>query len=132
MSREWETVIGIEAHCQLSVPVKLFCDCSTRFGADPNTQVCPVCLGLPGSLPVISEASLRYAIRAALALGCTIARRTKWDRKNYFYPDLPKGYQISQYDMPLSTGGALEIASGTGAPKTIRITRLHLEEDTGK
>lgn len=129
---DWETVIGIEVHCQLSVPSKLFCECSTAFGADANTNVCPVCLGLPGSLPVISERALRLAIRAGLALRCEIASRTKWDRKNYFYPDLPKGYQISQYDMPLSTGGTIEVPLENGTKKTVRITRLHLEEDTGK
>ena len=129
---DWEMVCGLEVHCQLSVPTKLFCECSTTFGADANTNVCPVCLGLPGSLPVLSEAALRLAVRAALALRCAIAERTKWDRKNYFYPDLPKGYQISQYDMPLSTGGAIEVPLENGSKKTIHVTRLHLEEDTGK
>ncbi len=129
---DWETVIGIEVHCQLKVPSKLFCECATSFGADANTNVCPVCLGLPGSLPVLSERALRLAIRAGLSLGCEIAARTKWDRKNYFYPDLPKGYQISQYDMPLSFGGAIEVPLEDGGAKTVRITRLHLEEDTGK
>ena len=101
----WETVIGLEVHVQLATVSKLFCGCPTRFGAAPNTQVCPVCLGLPGALPVPNEAALRLATRAALALGCTVHRRSIFVRKNYFYPDLPKGYQISQFDQPLATGG---------------------------
>ncbi len=128
---EYETVIGLEAHCELSTRTKVFCPCEVRFGAEPNTLVCPVCLGMPGVLPVLNEEALRFAIKAALALDCAVARHTKFDRKNYFYPDLPKGYQISQYDLPLSSGGYLEI----GPPerrKRIGITRVHLEEDTGK
>jgi aspartyl-tRNA(Asn)/glutamyl-tRNA(Gln) amidotransferase subunit B len=128
---DWEAVIGCEVHCELSTRTKVFCGCEVRFGAEPNTLVCPVCLGHPGTLPVLNEQALLFATKAALALHCSVAAHTKFDRKNYFYPDLPKGYQISQYDLPLSKGGWLEI----GPPdrrKRIGITRVHLEEDTGK
>ena len=128
----WETVIGLEVHVQLATVSKLFCGCPTRFGAAPNTQVCPVCLGLPGALPVPNEAALRLATRAALALGCTVHRRSIFVRKNYFYPDLPKGYQISQFDQPLATGGLVACESPERGPIAVPVTRLHVEEDAGK
>jgi len=128
------TVIGLEVHVQLLTRTKLFCGCSTKFGAAPNTQVCPTCLGLPGSLPVMNRRAFELAVRAALALDCTIAPFTKWDRKNYFYPDLPKGYQISQFDLPFSSDGHLEVVDPKGAfaPRNVGIIRVHLEEDAGK
>ena len=128
------TIIGLEVHVQLQTLTKLFCGCSTAFGAPPNTQVCPVCLGLPGSLPVMNQRAFRLALKAALALDCNIASFTKWDRKNYFYPDLPKGYQISQFDLPFSTDGTLEVIDpkGTIGPCRVGIVRVHLEEDAGK
>ena len=129
----YTTVIGLEVHVQLQTRTKLFCGCSTRFGAPPNTQVCPTCLGLPGSLPVMNRHAFDLAVRAALALDCTIAPFTKWDRKNYFYPDLPKGYQISQYDLPFSSNGQLEVVDPKGAfARNVGIIRVHLEEDAGK
>jgi aspartyl-tRNA(Asn)/glutamyl-tRNA(Gln) amidotransferase subunit B len=129
----YTTVIGLEVHVQLQTRTKLFCGCSTAFGSPPNTQVCPTCLGLPGSLPVMNRHAFDLALRAALALDCQIARFTKWDRKNYFYPDLPKGYQISQYDLPFSHAGQLEVVDPKGAfARRVRITRVHLEEDAGK
>jgi aspartyl-tRNA(Asn)/glutamyl-tRNA(Gln) amidotransferase subunit B len=128
---EYETVIGLEVHVQLNTRSKLFCSCSTAFGAEPNTQVCPVCLGLPGVLPVLNGEAFEKAIRTALALGCQISGETKFDRKNYYYPDLPKNYQISQYDIPLSRDGQITF-DVDGAEKTVRITRAHLEEDAGK
>jgi len=129
----YTTVIGLEVHVQLQTRTKLFCGCATTFGAPPNTQVCPTCLGLPGSLPVMNRHAFDLAVRAALALDCTIAPFTKWDRKNYFYPDLPKGYQISQYDLPFSADGALEVVDPKGAfARKVGIIRVHLEEDAGK
>jgi aspartyl-tRNA(Asn)/glutamyl-tRNA(Gln) amidotransferase subunit B len=129
----YTTIIGLEVHVQLQTRTKLFCGCVTTFGAPPNTQVCPTCLGLPGSLPVMNRQAFELALRAALALDCTIAPFTKWDRKNYFYPDLPKGYQISQFDLPFSSQGALEVVDPKGAfSRRVRITRVHLEEDAGK
>ncbi len=127
-------VIGLEVHVQLLTQSKLFCACSTRFGAPPNTQTCPVCIGMPGVLPVMNRRAVELAARAALALNCRIARFTKWDRKQYYYPDLPKGYQISQYDLPISYEGFLEIADPQGGaePRRIGIIRAHLEEDAGK
>jgi aspartyl-tRNA(Asn)/glutamyl-tRNA(Gln) amidotransferase subunit B len=127
----YEPVIGLEVHAQLKTHSKIFCDCSTRFGSRPNTQVCPVCLGLPGVLPVLNERAVEYAVMVGLAVGATIAPRSVFARKNYFYPDLPKGYQISQYDRPLCEGGSLRIRSGDGW-KTIGLVRIHLEEDAGK
>ncbi|MFM8985572.1 MAG: Asp-tRNA(Asn)/Glu-tRNA(Gln) amidotransferase subunit GatB [Planctomycetia bacterium] len=129
----YTTVIGLEVHVQLLTRTKLFCGCSTKFGGPPNTQVCPTCLGLPGSLPVMNRQAFDLAVRAALALGCRIAPFTKWDRKNYFYPDLPKGYQISQYDLPFSSDGALEVVDPKGGfSRKVGIIRVHLEEDAGK
>lgn len=128
----WETVIGLEVHVQLATRTKMFCGCAAVFGDEPNTNVCPVCLGLPGALPVPNAEGVRLGARAALALGCTVHPTSIFSRKNYFYPDLPKGYQISQFDRPLATGGALEVASPDRGPLTIGITRLHLEEDAGK
>jgi|694.fasta_scaffold27523_6 aspartyl-tRNA(Asn)/glutamyl-tRNA(Gln) amidotransferase subunit B len=129
----YATVIGLEVHVQLQTRTKLFCGCSTKFGAPPNTQVCPTCLGLPGSLPVMNRQAFDLAVRAALALDCSIARFTKWDRKNYFYPDLPKGYQISQYDLPFSSDGFLEVVDPKGEfSRRVGIIRVHLEEDAGK
>ncbi|HKY61569.1 MAG TPA: Asp-tRNA(Asn)/Glu-tRNA(Gln) amidotransferase subunit GatB, partial [Gemmatimonadota bacterium] len=128
----WEPVIGLEVHVQLATASKIFCACSTRYGAPPNTQVCPVCLGYPGTLPVLNERAVELAVVAALALGCEVQPTSVFARKHYFYPDLPKGYQISQYDRPLATAGRLEIVLDDGGRKAIGITRLHLEEDAGK
>jgi aspartyl-tRNA(Asn)/glutamyl-tRNA(Gln) amidotransferase subunit B len=128
----WETVIGLEVHVQLGTRSKLFCGCSTAFGAAPNGHVCPVCLGLPGALPVPNEAAVRLATLAALALGCTVRPRSVFARKNYFYPDLPKGYQITQYDQPLATGGRLTVEMPGRGPVEVGIERLHVEEDAGK
>jgi aspartyl-tRNA(Asn)/glutamyl-tRNA(Gln) amidotransferase subunit B len=131
MGHDYEVVIGLEVHAELATASKIFCGCPTAFGAPPNTQTCPVCLGLPGSLPVFNHRVLELALRAALALECEIAPQTKFDRKNYFYPDLPKAYQISQYDLPLALRGRLLIDTPEGA-KSIGITRVHMEEDAGK
>ena len=127
----YETVIGLEVHLQLKTKTKAFCACAIDFGQAPNSGTCPVCLGFPGTLPVYNKAALNSAIKVALAFDCQIQKHTKFDRKNYFYPDLPKNYQISQYDLPLSRNGHLMIAS-QDAPKRIGITRIHLEEDAGK
>lgn len=128
---DFQPVIGLEVHGQLLTASKIFCGCSTRFGAAPNANTCPVCLGLPGSLPVLNAKVVEFAVRAGLALGCRINARSIWSRKNYFYPDLPKGYQISQYDQPLCEHGAL-VFDVDGAEKRVGIRRVHLEEDAGK
>jgi aspartyl-tRNA(Asn)/glutamyl-tRNA(Gln) amidotransferase subunit B len=133
---QYEAVIGLETHCQLSTKTKIFSNSSTQFGATPNTNIDPVCMGLPGVLPVLNEKVLEYAVKAGLALNCQIAKYSKFDRKQYFYPDLPKNYQISQYDLPIAEHGWLEIelvdADGNPSRKRIGITRLHMEEDAGK
>ena len=128
----WEAVIGLEIHVQLSTRTKMFCGCAVTFGEPPNTHVCPVCLGHPGVLPVTNEKAIEYATRIALALDCRIAGRTIFHRKNYFYPDLPKAYQISQYDLPLGIGGHLDVELEDGTVLRVGITRVHLEEDAGK
>ncbi|MEB3180008.1 MAG: Asp-tRNA(Asn)/Glu-tRNA(Gln) amidotransferase subunit GatB [Nostocaceae cyanobacterium] len=133
---EYEAIIGLETHCQLSTKTKIFSNSSTEFGADPNTNIDPVCMGLPGVLPVLNQKVLEYAVKAGLALNCQIAKYSKFDRKQYFYPDLPKNYQISQYDLPIAEHGWLEIElvdkDGNPVRKKIGITRLHMEEDAGK
>jgi len=134
MSPTFVTVIGLEVHVQLATRSKLFCRCSTRFGASPNTQTCPVCIGMPGVLPVMNGEAFHLALRTAVALNCSIPEFTKWDRKQYYYPDLPKGYQISQYDLPMSENGYLEISDPKERFETKRVgvRRAHLEEDAGK
>ena len=133
MSREdYEIVIGLEVHAELSTKTKIFCSCPTEFGGEPNTHTCPICMAMPGTLPVLNEKVVEYAVKAGLATNCEIARDSKNDRKNYFYPDLPKSYQISQYDKPLCEHGVVEIEDDEGNPKTVRLTRIHIEEDAGK
>ncbi len=129
--QSYEMVIGLEVHVELKTKTKIFCNCSTEFGAEPNTQCCPVCTGMPGTLPVLNKQVVNYAVKAGLATNCKIASSTKQYRKHYFYPDLPKAYQISQYDMPICEHGYLDIETGKGA-KRIGITRIHIEEDAGK
>ncbi len=131
MIKDYEMVIGLEVHCELKTETKIFCSCPTTFGAEPNTQTCPVCMGMPGTLPVLNEKVVEYAIKAGVATNCEIAKFSKQDRKNYIYPDLPKAYQISQFDLPLCEHGSLEIETQNGK-KTIGITRIHIEEDAGK
>ena len=128
MCKKYDTVIGLEIHAELSTKTKAFCTCDASFGGDPNTHICPVCTGQPGALPVINHAAVEYAMRAGLALNCDINRYTRFDRKNYFYPDLPKAYQISQLDLPLCVNGKVELSTGT----VVRIHQIHLEEDAGK
>ncbi len=128
MCKKYDTVIGLEIHAELSTKTKAFCTCDASFGGDPNTHICPVCTGQPGALPVINYEAVNYAIRAGLAFGCDINRYSRFDRKNYFYPDLPKAYQISQLDLPLCINGAVELSTGT----VVRIHQIHLEEDAGK
>ncbi|TDP21595.1 Asp-tRNA(Asn)/Glu-tRNA(Gln) amidotransferase subunit GatB [Halanaerobium congolense] len=131
MTTKYETVIGLEVHVQLNTDSKIFCGCSTEFGKEPNENTCPVCLGLPGTLPVLNKKVVDYAIMAGLALNCDIAEYSKFDRKNYFYPDLPKAYQISQFDLPIAENGEIEIETEAGL-FNIGVTRVHLEEDAGK
>ena len=132
MSKEdYDIVIGLEVHSELSTKTKIFCSCPTEFGGEPNTHCCPVCMAMPGALPVLNKKVVEYAIKAGIATNCTIAKESKNDRKNYFYPDLPKSYQISQFDMPLCTNGFVEIETENG-PKKIRLVRIHIEEDAGK
>ncbi len=128
---EYEVVIGLEVHAELSTKTKIYCGCSTEFGGDPNTHCCPVCTGMPGALPVLNEKVVEYAVRAGLATNCEIARESKQDRKNYYYPDTPRAYQISQYDLPLCAHGHVEIAVGN-TEKEVGITRIHIEDDAGK
>jgi aspartyl-tRNA(Asn)/glutamyl-tRNA(Gln) amidotransferase subunit B len=134
MTQSYTTVIGLEVHVQLATESKLFCRCSTKFGAEPNTQTCPVCIGMPGSLPVMNRLAYELSLKTAVALNCNIPEFTKWDRKQYYYPDLPKGYQISQFDLPMSADGYLEISDPKDKfePKRVGIIRAHLEEDAGK
>jgi aspartyl-tRNA(Asn)/glutamyl-tRNA(Gln) amidotransferase subunit B len=130
-ARDFTTVIGLEVHGQLLTRSKIFCGCSTAFGAEPNHHTCPVCLGMPGVLPVLNDKVVEFAVRAGLALGCTIRPTSVWSRKNYFYPDLPKGYQITQYDQPICEHGKLTIDTPSGE-KDVRVLRIHMEEDAGK
>ena len=130
--RDYEIVIGLEVHSELSTKTKIFCSCSTEFGGSPNSHTCPVCMAMPGTLPVLNEKVVEYAVRAGLATNCEISRNSKNDRKNYFYPDLPKSYQISQFDKPLCEHGYVEIEDDEGKTKKIGITRIHIEEDAGK
>lgn len=133
MAREdYEVVIGLEVHAELSTKTKIFCPCPTEFGAEPNTHTCPICMAMPGTLPVLNEKVVEYAVKAGLATNCEISRNCKNDRKNYFYPDLPKSYQISQFDKPLCERGYVEIEEENGEKKKIRLTRIHIEEDAGK
>src|SRR3989339_2240149 len=129
---QFEPVIGLEVHAQLKTKTKIFCSCSTEFGKSPNANTCPICTGMPGVLPVLNQLAVSFAIKAALATHCRINRESRFDRKNYFYPDLPKGYQISQYAAPIAEHGYLEIEAGMTGLKKIGITRIHMEEDAGK
>lgn len=129
--KDYEVIIGLEVHAELSTNTKIYCDCTTEFGADPNTHCCPICTGMPGTLPVLNKKVVEYAVKMGLATNCKIARFSKQDRKNYFYPDLPKAYQVSQYDLPLCEDGHIDIEID-GNKKTIGITRIHIEEDAGK
>src|SRR5918992_346658 len=127
----YETTIGLEIHVELATASKMFCGCKVAFAGEPNTRTCPVCLGLPGSLPVANKAAIEYTMKIGLALNCDVAENSLFHRKNYFYPDMPKNYQISQYDLPLCHGGFVEISGDFGTTR-VGITRVHLEEDTGK
>jgi aspartyl-tRNA(Asn)/glutamyl-tRNA(Gln) amidotransferase subunit B len=132
VSVEYEAVIGLEVHAQLLTRSKVFCGCSAAFGADPNTHTCPICTGMPGSLPVLNRKAVEFAVRMALATNCEVTPLSLFARKNYFYPDLPKGYQISQYELPLAVNGSVEIPAADGEKKRVGITRIHMEEDAGK
>ncbi|MBS3994840.1 MAG: Asp-tRNA(Asn)/Glu-tRNA(Gln) amidotransferase subunit GatB, partial [Alkaliphilus sp.] len=127
----FETVIGLEIHVELLTDSKIFCSCSTRFGANPNENTCPICIGLPGTLPVLNEKVVQLAVKAGKALNCEINLMNKFDRKNYFYPDLPKAYQISQFDLPICRNGYIDVTFGE-SDKRVRINRIHIEEDAGK
>ncbi|MGE5227321.1 MAG: Asp-tRNA(Asn)/Glu-tRNA(Gln) amidotransferase GatCAB subunit B, partial [Planctomycetaceae bacterium] len=129
---EWETVIGLECHVELSTKTKMFCGCANVFGAEPNTNTCPVCVGHPGSLPVPNREAIARIVKIGLALGSQIAPHSLFHRKNYFYPDMPKNYQISQYDLPICVGGHLDVDLADGSTTRVGITRVHMEEDTGK
>ena len=129
---EWEIVMGLEVHVELATKTKIFCSCTTEFGGDPNTHCCPVCTGMPGTLPVLNKKVLEYAVKAGLALNCDITRYNKFDRKNYFYPDLPKAYQISQLYLPFAQNGHVDLVTRSGKEKTVRIHEIHMEEDAGK
>jgi aspartyl-tRNA(Asn)/glutamyl-tRNA(Gln) amidotransferase subunit B len=129
---DYELVIGLEVHAELSTKTKIFCSCSTEFGAEPNAHTCPICMAMPGTLPVLNEKVVEYAVKAGLATNCSISKDSKNDRKNYFYPDLPKSYQISQFDKPLCNNGYIEIEDDNGNLKKVRILRIHIEEDAGK
>jgi aspartyl-tRNA(Asn)/glutamyl-tRNA(Gln) amidotransferase subunit B len=132
VAAKYEPVIGLEVHVQLLTATKIFCGCANKFGSEPNTNVCAVCLGLPGALPVLNERAVEFATLASLAINCTVNERSIFARKNYFYPDLPKGYQISQYDKPIAEHGWIDVPTADGAMKRIGITRAHMEEDAGK
>ena len=129
---KYETVIGLEVHVQMATESKIFCGCSNKFGSEPNTNVCPVCLGMPGVLPVLNEKVVDFTVKAGLALNCTINEKSVFARKNYFYPDLPKAYQISQYELPICEHGYVDIELEDGTTKRIGLTRIHIEEDAGK
>ena len=131
-NEDYELVVGLEVHAELSTKTKIFCSCKSHFGDDPNTDICPVCMALPGALPTLNEKVVEYAVKAGLATNCSISQDSKNDRKNYFYPDLPKSYQISQFDKPLCNHGFIEIEDDNGNPKKIGILRIHIEEDAGK
>ena len=131
MSKQYETVIGLEVHVELATKTKIFCSCSTRFGGEPNTHTCPVCTGMPGSLPVLNKQVVEYAVAVGLATNCTITQNCKFDRKNYFYPDNPQNYQISQLYLPICRNGHVDIETAEG-PKSIGIHEIHMEEDAGK
>ena len=128
----WEIVMGLEVHVELNTKTKIFCSCTTAFGGEPNTHCCPVCTGQPGSLPVLNKQVLEYAVKTGIALNCDITRYNKFDRKNYFYPDLPKAYQISQLYLPFARDGKVHITTASGKEKDIRIHEIHMEEDAGK
>ena len=132
MSKEYETVIGLEVHVELATKTKIFCGCSTAFGAEKNAHTCPVCIGMPGSLPVLNKQVVEYAVAVGLATNCTITQNCKFDRKNYFYPDNPQNYQISQLYLPICRNGGIEIETEAGGKKIIGIHEIHMEEDAGK
>lgn len=128
----WETVMGLEVHVELATKSKIFCSCTTEFGGEPNTHCCPICTGMPGTLPVVNKQVVNFAMKAGIALNCDITRYNKFDRKNYFYPDLPKAYQISQLYLPICRNGRVPIETESGVKKDIRIHEIHMEEDAGK